>query len=128
MTIEQGSQITTANIPISDARTAQEETWEEIGARKRASLLASIPKEWLIPSELLPPDSQDDVTTWPDSSGWFTPDELAITDLSASELVPKLASGALKSVDVTRAFCKRAAAAHQLVPTRTTPIPVPRSR
>lgn len=97
------------------ATSTKTETWEEIGARKRAALLASIPKEWIIPSELLPPDSQDDVTTWPDESGWFTPEELAITDLSASELVAKLASGALKSVDTTKAFCKRAAACHQLV-------------
>lgn len=91
------------------------ETWEEIGARKRAALLASIPKEWIIPSELMPPEAQDDVTAWPETSGWFTAEELALTDLTASELVPKLASGAFKSVDVTKAFCKRAAAAHQLV-------------
>lgn len=91
------------------------ETWQEIGAKKRAALLASIPKEWIVPQDLLPPDSQDDVTTWPEESGWFTAEELAITGLTASELVPKLASGALKSVDVTKAFCKRAAAAHQLV-------------
>lgn len=95
--------------------SAAKETWEEIGARKRAALLASIPKEWIIPQELLPPASQDDVTSWPEQSGWFTAEELAITDLTASELVPKLASGTLKSVDVTKAFCKRAAAAHQLV-------------
>lgn len=90
-------------------------SWEEIGARKRAELLASIPKEWIIPQDLLPPEPQNDVTTWPEESGWFTTEELAITNLTATELVPKLASGALKSVDVTKAFCKRAAAAHQLV-------------
>lgn len=99
----------------SSAKTGKKETWEEIGARKRAGLLASIPQEWRVPEDILPPDSQDDVTGWPATSGWFTADELAITELSASELVPKLASGALKSVVVTRAFCKRAAAAHQLV-------------
>lgn len=97
------------------AKAGKKETWEEIGARKRAALLASIPEEWRVPAGLLPPDSQDDVTGWPVTSGWFTAEELAITELSASELVPKLASGALKSVVVTRAFCKRAAAAHQLV-------------
>lgn len=97
--------------------TSQGKTWEQVPAKKRAALLASIPKEWIIPSDLLPPDTQDDVMDWPKTSGWFTDDELAITDLSASELVPKLASGALKSVDVTKAFCKRAAAAHQLVRT-----------
>lgn len=95
--------------------TQLKESWEVKAARKRAALLASIPKEWIIPAELLPPASQDDVTTWPQTSGWFTAEELAITDLSASELVPKLASGQLTSVAVTMAFCKRASAAHQLV-------------
>lgn len=90
-------------------------SWEELGAKKRSQLLASIPPEWLIPENLLPPESQDDVTTWPETSGWFTSAELDITSLTASELVSKLSSGALKSEDVTRAFCKRAAAAHQLV-------------
>lgn len=90
-------------------------TWEKIGAKKRQALLASIPSEWLIPAELLPADTEDDVTTWPETSGWFTDDELAITNSSASELVPQLAEGKLTSEAVTRAFCKRAAAAHQLV-------------
>ncbi|KAL1859493.1 hypothetical protein Daus18300_009638 [Diaporthe australafricana] len=100
---------------VPSAKSRNKETWEEIGARKREALLASIPEEWRVPADLLPPDSQDDVTTWPATSGWFTADELAITELSASGLVPKLASGALKSVVVTKAFCKRAAAAHQLI-------------
>lgn len=103
------------SVSTTSAMSDKKETWKEIGARKRASLLASIPEEWRVPAEILPPDSQDDVTGWPATSGWFTAEELAITELSAYELVPKLASGALKSVVVTRAFCKRAAAAHQLV-------------
>ncbi|KAJ4387083.1 hypothetical protein N0V93_007670 [Gnomoniopsis smithogilvyi] len=90
------------------------ETWEQIAARKRAALQASIPKEWVVPTDLLPPDSETDVTTWPESSGWFTAEELAITNLTATELVSKLASGTYSSVDVTKAFCKRAAAAHAL--------------
>lgn len=90
-------------------------SWEELGAKKRSELLASIPPEWRIPENLLPPESQDDVTTWPETSGWFTRAELDMTSLTANELVSKLSSGALKSEDVTRAFCKRASAAHQLV-------------
>ncbi|KAL7920605.1 amidase signature domain-containing protein [Trichoderma austrokoningii] len=89
-------------------------SWEELGAKKRSQLLASIPPEWRIPESLLPPESQDDVTTWPETSRWFTRAELDITNLTASELASKLCSGALKSEDVTRAFCKRASAAHQL--------------
>jgi amidase len=99
---------------ISKSTTAPP-TWKDLAAKKREALKSSIPKEWRIPAELLPPASQDDVTTWPKTSGWFTPEELAITGLTASELVGKLASGQLKSEHVTKAFCKRAAAAHQLV-------------
>ncbi|TDZ13358.1 Acetamidase [Colletotrichum spinosum] len=91
------------------------ETWELIAAKKREALASSIPTEWRIPRDLLPPASQADVTGWPESSGWFTPKELAITNSNPSELLPKLASGQLKSLEVTKAFCKRAAAAHQLV-------------
>lgn len=89
--------------------------WETLAAKKRQALQDSIPEEWRIPRDLLPPADQDDVTSFPETSGWFTPEELAITGLTASELLPKLASGQLKSETVTRAFCKRAAAAHQLV-------------
>ncbi|CAG9943934.1 unnamed protein product [Clonostachys rosea f. rosea IK726] len=88
--------------------------WEEVGAKKRASLEASLPKEWRVPSDLLPHESQTDVTNWAETSGWFTPEELSITNSTAAELLPKLASGELKSLDVTKAFCKRAVAAHQL--------------
>lgn len=90
-------------------------TWETLSAQKRQALQDSIPEEWRIPHELLPPDDQDEVISFPATSGWFTSEELAITGLTASELLPKLASGELKSETVTRAFCKRAAAAHQLV-------------
>ncbi|KAL8388947.1 hypothetical protein RB595_008914 [Gaeumannomyces hyphopodioides] len=88
--------------------------WEVASASKREALAASIPPEWRVPTELLPPDSQQDVTGWPEASGWFTAKEIAITNSTSTELLPRLASGDLKCVDVTRAFCKRAAAAHQL--------------
>ncbi|KAK6080289.1 fatty-acid amide hydrolase (amidase) [Seiridium cupressi] len=88
--------------------------WEERAAEKRQALRDSIPPEWMIPAELLPAESVDDVTSFPETSGWFTPEELAITNSSALDLLPKLASGDLTSETVTRAFCKRASAAHQL--------------
>ncbi|PHH90452.1 hypothetical protein CDD83_3627 [Cordyceps sp. RAO-2017] len=88
--------------------------WEQIAARKRKALVSAIPPEWLVPAPLLPPETRDNVMDWPETSGWFTDDELAVTSLGASQLVAKLASGELTSVAVTAAFCKRAAAAHQL--------------
>lgn len=89
--------------------------WEAIGAARRKALLDSIPAEWRIPTALLPPESQADVTGFPQASGWFTAKELEITGSTAAQLLPRLASGALSSEEVTKAFCKRAAAAHQLV-------------
>ncbi|KAK8122584.1 Acetamidase [Apiospora sp. TS-2023a] len=91
------------------------QTWEQVAVRKRKAVLDSIPAEWIIHDDLMPPESQDDVTTFPETSGFFTAEELAITNSEALELLPKLASGELKSETVTRAFCKRAAAAHQLI-------------
>ncbi|RDA90709.1 hypothetical protein CP533_4948 [Ophiocordyceps camponoti-saundersi (nom. inval.)] len=90
-------------------------SWQQTAAAKREALSASIPSEWRVPASKLPPAGQDCVLDWPTTSGWLTAAEAALTSLSASELVVKLASGAITSEDVTKAFCKRAAAAHQLV-------------
>lgn len=89
--------------------------WEKVAAAKQAALADSIPHEYRIPQDQLPPESQLNVTTWPKSSGWFSQEELEITDSTASELLEKLASKTWSSEQVTRAFCKRAAAAQQLV-------------
>jgi amidase len=92
-----------------------DKNWESIAAAKRAALAESIPKEYRIPQQQLPPESQVDVTTWPQESGWFSREELEITDSTASQILQKIASKAWSSENVTRAFCKRAAAAQQLV-------------
>jgi amidase len=92
-----------------------EQNWEKIAKAKQAALAESIPSEYRIPKDLLPPDSQLDVTPWPKQSGWFTEKELEITDSTASTILQKVASKAWTSEDVTRAFCKRAAAGHQLL-------------
>ncbi|KAL1964320.1 hypothetical protein VTN77DRAFT_7140 [Rasamsonia byssochlamydoides] len=85
--------------------------WEQLAADKRAQIDKSIPAEWKIQNK---PEG-DSVLDFPAKSGILSPKELEITNTSATELVAKLASGELKSVDVTLAFCKRAALAHQLV-------------
>jgi amidase len=85
--------------------------WEQIAADKRARIDKSIPAEWKIQSK---PEG-DSVMDFPAKSGILSPKELEITTAPATELVAKLASGELKSVDVTLAFCKRAALAHQVV-------------
>lgn len=86
-------------------------SWEQLAADKRARLDKTIPPEWRI--QTLP--SGDSVLDYPAQSGILSPKELEITGTAATELVAKLTTGELKSVEVTLAFCKRAALAHQLV-------------
>ncbi|OAP57096.1 hypothetical protein AYL99_09209 [Fonsecaea erecta] len=88
--------------------------WEEIRASKRQRLLDSIPQKWLFPAHIKPPNSQLNVLEFPEKSGWFTNQELEITRSSATDLMRRLAKGEWSSEEVTRAFFKRAPAAHQL--------------
>lgn len=85
--------------------------WKETAADKKERIDKSIPDEWRIKSK----DVGDSVMDYPAKSDILSKEELAITDSTAVDLVDKMAKGELKSADVTRAFCKRAALAHQLV-------------
>jgi amidase len=87
--------------------------WEELAADKRNRINESIPEEWRI-KELPAGDCFFD---FPAKSGLLSDQEISITETSATDLVQQLAHGTLKAVDVTMAFCKRAALAHQLVRT-----------
>ncbi|THX75728.1 glutamyl-tRNA amidotransferas-like protein subunit A [Aureobasidium pullulans] len=84
--------------------------WKEIAAAKNQRINDSIPKEWRIDTSSLP----DNVMDIPATSGILSKTEIDITNSSATDLVAKLAAGKLKAVDVTTAFCKRAAISHQV--------------
>lgn len=88
--------------------------WQDIAKAKQASLLDSIPKEWRIPTDLMPPESQLDVTSFPEESGFFTNNELKYTSAKIPELLQQIHSGQWKAADVAQAFSKRAAVCHQL--------------
>jgi amidase len=72
-----------------------------------------IPAECRLPKPLLenPPLN---VTSIPETCGILTTEELAITDLDATDILASVASGRLTAVEVVIAFGKRAAIAHQL--------------
>ncbi|KAH0275810.1 acetamidase, partial [Aureobasidium melanogenum] len=88
--------------------------WQDIAKAKRAALLDSIPAEWRIPADLVPPETQLDVMGFPQESGFFTNDELKYTSTKVPELLQQIHSGKWKAVNVTSAFCKRAAVCHEL--------------
>ncbi len=90
-------------------------TWEVLVAEKKVRQAASIPKEWVITP---PSDDVLDVTDIPAKCGLLSARELEITEVSSvALLLGKIATGAWSAIEVTTAFCKRAAIAHQVVRT-----------
>jgi len=87
-------------------------SWEETASKKREGILAAIPSEWRL--EKLPSvEEQVDVTDY--VKQYFSKKELDITESSADVIAKTVAEGKWTAEEVTRAFCHRAAIAHQLV-------------
>ncbi|CAK7915813.1 hypothetical protein CAAN3_18S00386 [[Candida] anglica] len=85
--------------------------WQDIAAGKKQAVDDSIPPEWRlgkIPSVEEVRNAREFIEEA------LTKEEREITNLPIKELSGKLASRELTSVAVTRAFCHRAALAHQL--------------
>lgn len=89
-------------------------TYEQRGAGKRARQHSLIPVEWrltAIPSI----ESEPNALEYIRNAQLLTARELAITETTeVTTLLRQLARRELSSLDVTRAFAKRAAIAHQL--------------
>ncbi|KAJ5734292.1 hypothetical protein N7493_003078 [Penicillium malachiteum] len=89
--------------------------WETQAQRGRDILNNSIPKQWLAPTDTLPPAAQKNVIDFPRKSGLLSERELSITELSATQLVTEMGRGKLKAEEVVVAFLKRAVLGHQLL-------------
>lgn len=88
--------------------------WERKVQSKQAQIAAAIPPEWILPADILR-NSPTNVLDVPKASGILTEREIHITeDYDGTALLEKLAAGDFSSVEVTTAFCKRAAIAQQL--------------
>ncbi|KAI7623139.1 amidase [Hortaea werneckii] len=91
------------------------EIWQEIAARKQRERADRIPSQWKLSPSHIPHESRTNLLSVPRGCGLLSEQELDVTDnYDAFALVAALSSGKLKAVDVTTAFCKRAAIAHQL--------------
>ncbi len=92
--------------------------WRAVAADQCARRDALIPSSWRLPaSAVMPPEEGGllDVTGAPGSCGILSHTEIIITKTEATQLVRQMLTGDLTSVEVTTAFCKRAAIAQQLV-------------
>lgn len=89
--------------------------WKEIAAKKQAERKSKIPKEWLL-GDKLPPATQLNVMDVPRTCGLLTSREIEITEIDEIDvLLKRLADKTYSAVEVTTAYCKRSAIAHQLV-------------
>jgi len=97
--------------------------WQEIVTQKQSSAKKLIPSAWLLPDALwqeltLPLETNSTrliEQDLPRRSGLLSARELEITEsYTTAQLLSGLAKGVLSSLDVTTAFCKRAAIAQQL--------------
>ena len=87
--------------------------WKALAAEKTQRFARAIPREWLA-SSISPPE-QVDVTTFPQKCALLSDKELEITEVAhVGFLLKKLATAQWSAVEVTTAFCKSAAVAHQL--------------
>lgn len=86
--------------------------WKSLAKQKRESILASIPQKWRL-DKIPTIEEQKDVTEY--IKQFLDQKELEITETDAAGIAGKVAAGTWSAVDVTSAFCHRAALAHQLV-------------
>jgi amidase len=88
--------------------------WEITARAKKGSVNELIPKLWTLKLSDIPPvGSLRDVSDY--IRRFLTPQELAITDSSANFILDKIRTAQWTALDVTRAFCHRAALSHQFV-------------
>lgn len=99
---------------MTSTATTTTTDWQARAEAKRAAREALLPADTLLPPGAVS-DQTTDVTAIPRTSGLLSAHELEITESETPAILAKLASGEWTSEAVTRAFCRRASIAHQLV-------------
>lgn len=89
-------------------------TWRAQGEAKRQSVLNAIPEQWRLKDPVPPaPDLRDVTGSYVQQ--FLSKREIEITETDAVDIAAQTCSGHWSALEVTEAFCHRAALAHQLV-------------
>lgn len=94
---------------------AKANTWSSKAAAKRASTLAKIYPEWRLAPEDIRRASTQRNLTGSFIQQFIAADDAAILSMDSVSVVDAIKQGRLTSLQVTTAFCKAAAVAHQIV-------------
>ncbi|KAI4655433.1 hypothetical protein J4E93_000145 [Alternaria ventricosa] len=98
---------------MSQERSSSDKDWRSVSRRKKAEQNERIPKEWKL--NAIPGAVVKSYIDIPRKSELLTKEELDITEkYDAVAIAQAIREKKLKCIDVTRAFCKRAAIAHQV--------------
>ena len=93
----------------------QQLPWKERCAKKKAEVDARIPRTWLLEPSIVRQAKSARKISGPFIESLLDEWVRDITRMSSVELVDDLRAGSLTAHEVTEAFCKRAAVAHQIV-------------
>ncbi|KAK2867973.1 hypothetical protein FQN49_003291 [Arthroderma sp. PD_2] len=88
--------------------------WEEKAASKRAVTLAKIPEEWRLTEEQIKDAKSQRQLAGAYFQGFLTDEEKEITSEQSTGIVDKVKNKEYSAVQVTQAYCKAAAVAHQI--------------
>ncbi|KIW12957.1 hypothetical protein PV08_08144 [Exophiala spinifera] len=89
-------------------------SWESRAAAKRASVLSAIPSPWRIPNGQVP-TVKDCSNVMEIPRRYLSQEELTITETPPMDTLVHIHAGIWSAEAVVRAYCHRAAIAHQLV-------------
>ncbi|PVH87638.1 amidase [Cadophora sp. DSE1049] len=89
-------------------------SWQSIASKKRAEIFGKIPQEWILSQSVLDQSKKEKKIVGGFIESLLDSETLRITSLDPADIAEKINGGSLTSVNVVRAFCKRAAIAHQL--------------
>jgi amidase len=89
--------------------------WSERAAAKRRAILEHVPLEWRLSEELIEAARSQREVTVDYMKRFLDPDEVAILSLDTVPIVDAIKQQKYTAKQVTRAFCKAAAIAHQIV-------------
>lgn len=89
--------------------------WKARAAAKRADTLNKIYPQWRLSAQDLKRASEQKDLTGPFIQGFLNQQEVSIVSMDTVPIVNAIKQGRFTSVQVTTAFCKAAAVAHQIV-------------
>ena len=89
--------------------------WQGIAAAKRMENMAKIPQEWHLDDSVINNGRKQKKLAGYFIESLLDKDTRTITGLDVGDILRRVQNGSLTSVQVTSAFCKRGAFAHQLV-------------